>query len=206
MKVVRYIGSVFLVASLFGCASNGIEVKDKAPDGDKAEFTSYEIGVGDVLTINVWRNPELSLTTPVRPDGNISLPLVGDVQAANTTASSLSSTLRKKLENYIRNPQVTVILSESLSSDYQQRVRVTGAVENPLSLAYRDGMTVLDVVLEAGGLNEFALANKAILYRNTPTGVSAYKIKLNDIFKRGRLETNYELHPSDIITVPERVF
>ena len=191
--------------ALFGCSSapkTGLE----APVANTDTAREYKIGVGDQLTVNVWRNPELSLDVPVRPDGKISMPLVGDVQAAGLSASALSDALSKSLVNYIRNPQVAVIVTSATSTDYLSRIRVTGAVESPLSVPYRDGMTVLDVVLEAGGLTDFAVPNKAILYRRTEEGVKAYSVRLGDILNRGKLETNYSLTPSDIVTVPERSF
>lgn len=195
------------IISIFtlGCSS-AIQTSSEAPESLEGKYADYFIGVGDQLSINVWRNEDLSLDIPVRPDGKISLPLVGELQAAGQTASQLSEELRSGLVNYIRNPQVTVIVTEALSSDYQRRVRVTGAVEEPISIPQREGMTVLDLVLEAGGVTEFAIPNKSILYRRTSTGVVAYPVYLGDILKKGKLETNYDLAPSDIITIPERVF
>lgn len=203
MNTFRVFGLVALSCLTFACASRQ-EISDVPPVLESDTEIQYEIGVGDVLDINVWRNPELSLSVPVRPDGKISIPLVGDVQASGESASSLSESLRSNLVNFIRNPQVTVIVAETISADFNRRVRVTGAVENPISVAYRDGMTVLDLVLDAGGLNEFALANRAKLYRKGAEGVTAFEIRLGDILNKGKLETNYELAPSDIITIPER--
>ncbi len=166
----------------------------------------YRIGVGDNLRISVWRNDNLSAEVPVRPDGKISMPLVGDVMAADRTAEELAHNITGKLEEYIRNPQVTVIVTNPSSSDFQHRVRVTGAVGSPMSMPYRKGMTVLDLVLMAGGPNEFAAANRAVLYRHEAGEVKVYPVRLNDILRNGRLETNYTLLPSDIVTVPERRF
>ncbi len=168
--------------------------------------SQYRIGVGDSLRVNVWRNAELSSDVPVRPDGRISLPLVGDIQAAGQTTEELASALTSSLEEYVRNPQVTVIVTNPASADYQLRVRITGAVNNPQSLAYREGMTVLDLVLMAGGPNEFASPNKAKLYRKVGGKLEVYPVHLNDLIEKGEVETNYELQPSDIVTVPERAF
>lgn len=176
------------------------------PPDTQPPLAEYRIGVGDSLRINVWRNAELSSEVPVRPDGMISLPLVGDVEAAGRTTEELASALTSALTDYIRNPQVTVIVTNPSSSDYQRRVRITGAVENPQSLAYRDGMTVLDLVLMAGGPNEFASANNAKLYRRVEGEVKVYPIHLRDLIDKGKVETNYSLQPSDIVTVPERAF
>jgi len=195
----------FVTFCIMGCSSN-VKMSSESPESVSGKFAEYYIGVGDQLSINVWRNEDLSLAIPVRPDGRISLPLVGEIQAAGRTASQLSEDLTAGLVNYIRNPQVTVIVTDAQSADYQSRVRVTGAVEEPISIPQRQGMTVLDLVLEAGGLTEFALPNKAVLYRRSEEGVTAYPVYLSDILKSGKLTTNYELAPSDIITVPERLF
>ncbi|MFT7558368.1 MAG: polysaccharide export outer membrane protein [Flavobacteriales bacterium] len=197
------IALVAMVAT--SCATTG-QVSNEAPVSVGEEYAEYRLGVGDMITVNVWRNLELSLAVPVRPDGKISLPLVGDVQAAELTTAELSKSLQEELVNFIRNPQVTVIVTDATSTNFQRRVRVTGAVEAPLSIPYRKGMTVLDLVLEAQGPSEFAVPNKAKLYRHTDTGVKTYNIRLGDILNKGKLSTNYEIAPSDIITVPERVF
>src|SRR5262249_12685401 len=121
---------------------------------------AYHIGVDDLLQVSVWRNPELSVTVPVRPDGRISLPLVGDVVAGGRTAEQVAADVKEHLAAYIRDPQVAVILTELRSHEYLSRVRVTGAVRQPVSIAFRQGMTVLDAVLAAGGLPDFAPAHR----------------------------------------------
>ncbi|MDM3870603.1 polysaccharide biosynthesis/export family protein [Porticoccus sp. W117] len=166
----------------------------------------YKIGVGDQLEINVWRNEELSGTVPVRPDGMISTPLAGDVIAAGLTAEQLASNITEILATYLKTPKVTVIVSNPGSTDFQRRVRITGAVNSPQSIAFRDGMTVLDLVLLAEGPNDYAALSRAKLYRRTGSGVEVYDINLDDLLNRGKLEANYPLQPSDQITVPERRF
>jgi len=204
MKKIVWLGFAFLVCVLTACASSKKVVAP--PISDRGVTEEYRIGVGDALQISVWRNPELSTGVPVRPDGKISLPLIGDIMAANLTATQLSSNIVAGLENYVRNPQVTVIVANPSSSDFQRRVRITGAVGSPQSIPYRDGMTVLDLVLLAGGPNEFASANKAKLYRKVNGETKVYPIYLNDLIENGKVETNYPLQPSDIVTVPERSF
>lgn len=176
------------------------------PPQTTAVLDEYRVGVGDSLRINVWRNAELSSEVPVRPDGMVSLPLVGDIKAAGRTTAELSAALTEALTDYVRNPQVTVIVTNPSSSDFQRRVRITGAVQSPQSVPYREGMTVLDLVLMAGGPNEFASANKAKLYRRVEGEVKVYPIYLNDLIEKGQVQTNYSLQPSDIVTVPERAF
>lgn len=193
----------FMTAFLAACGSTrSIEM----PTVSDTPVEDYLIGVGDSLNVNVWRNPELSLSVPVRPDGKISMPLVGDIQAADRTATALSRYIETRLTDYVRSPQVTVIISNPDSVDFQRRVRITGAVSTPQSLPYRSGMTVLDLVLLAGGTTDFASLNNAKLYRKVGNEVKVYPIHLNDLINKGRLDTNYSLQPSDIITVPERNF
>jgi len=189
---------------LTACASPKLEVPPEVNEERIAD--EYRIGIGDSLKIDVWNNAELSAAVPVRPDGKVSIQLVGDIVAADRTAKELSADIAKLLEQYVRNPQVTVTVTNPASSDFRQRVRVTGAVNNPVSLPYRKGMTVLDVVLEAGNLSQFADGNNAKLYRETPEGVKAYPVLLDDLVNKGQMQTNYKLYPSDVITVPERVF
>jgi polysaccharide export outer membrane protein len=203
MKLMQNIGVFLLALMLAACSHQAIV---PPPQADKGMLEEYRIGVGDVLQVSVWRNPELSLSVPVRPDGKISLPLVNDIVAANLTTAQLSANIVTGLMNYVRSPQVTVIVSNPSSSDFQRRVRITGAVRSPQSLPYREGMTVLDLVLLAGGTNEFASANKSKLYRKVNDETKIYPIYLGDLLEDGKVETNYPLQPSDIVTVPERSF
>lgn len=167
----------------------------------------YRIGVDDRLQITVWRHPDMSVAAvPVRPDGKISVPLIGDVQAGGKTPSQVAAIIKDKLSAYIRDPNVAVILTELRSHDFLSRVRVTGAVRTPRSMPYRPGMTVLDAVLEAGGTNDFAAPNRAKLYRNGKKKTDVIDIALADILARGKLESNLELRPGDVVTIPERLF
>jgi polysaccharide export outer membrane protein len=202
MKNVKLIFSMLFIVS--GCSSN--KAVQAPAMADAAVLAEYKIGVGDALSVNVWRNPELSINVPVRPDGKISMPLIGDIMASDLTTEQLSKNITTSLTTYIRSPQVTVIVVNPSSSDFQRRVRITGAVTNPQSIPYREGMTVLDLVLLAGGPNQFASANKAKLYRKVNDELKVYPIKLDDLINDGDVRTNYSLQPSDIVTVPERSF
>ncbi|HEY6939987.1 XrtA/PEP-CTERM system exopolysaccharide export protein [Dokdonella sp.] len=166
----------------------------------------YRIGVDDIIEVSVWHNPDLNAKVPVRPDGMISIPLVGDVMAGGKTTEEVSAEIADKLKAYIRDPQVAVILTELRSHEYLSRVRVTGAVRNPISVPYRQGMTVLDAVLAAGGTTEFASGDRTELYRKEGDSTRAYAVRLDQILKKGDLSTNYPAQPGDVITVPERVF
>lgn len=166
----------------------------------------YRIGVDDMVQVTVWKNPELSVTVPVRPDGRISMPLAGEIVAGGQTPQAVAAAISEKLSSYIRDPQVAVILTELRSHEFLSRVRVSGAVRDPASMPYRQGMTVLDLVLEAGGLNDFAAGNGAKLYRQSNDGMVAIPIDLANILNHGKVETNYAIEPGDILTVPERLF
>ena len=204
MKKIALLGLAFIVVVLAGCS--GSKKVSAPPITDHGVTSEYKIGVGDALQISVWRNQELSLAVPVRPDGKISMPLIGDIMAANLTTAELSASIIASLGNYVRNPQVTVIVTNPSSSDFQRRVRITGAVRSPQSIPYRDGMTVLDLVLLAGGVNDYASANKAKLYRKVNGETKVFPVYLSDLIESGKVDTNYPLQPSDIVTVPERSF
>jgi len=166
----------------------------------------YHIGVDDVLQVSVWKNENLSVKVPVRPDGKISIPLAGEVMAGGLTPPQVAASIKHKLSAFIRDPQVTVILTELHSHEYLSRVRVTGAVRTPISVSYRQGMTVLDLVLAAGGVTEFASPNGTRLYRKIKGKVESFRVRLGDILRKGKLSTNLAIEPGDVITVPERLF
>lgn len=194
-----------LLTILSGCLTNNGGTVGQVPV-IPAESGKYRIGPGDVLTVNVWDNPNLSLTVPVRPDGYISMPLIGDIQASDLEAEMLAESISEALSTQLRNPQVAVIINQVNSVQYISRVRVTGAVRTPTSLPFAREMSVLDAILEAGGINEVASANRAKLYRKVDGVLIEYDLRLNDILFRGLLETNYQMQPGDVITVPERLF
>jgi polysaccharide export outer membrane protein len=187
-----------------GCES--VPAPAESVDRTFENAEEYRIGADDRVQVTVWRNPELSVTAPVRPDGKISVPLIGDVEAGGRTPREVAENIKKQLSTYIRDPNVAVIVTDLVSSQYLSRVRVTGAVKAPKSVPYRQGMTVLDVVLEAGGVNDFASANRTKLYRRTKDKTEVFEIELGNILNKGRLETNLFLRPGDVITVPERLF
>lgn len=192
---------------VIGCSTTGNQSEVVQPEDSVAAASSiYKIGEGDGLNISVWRNPELSVGVPVRPDGMISVPLIGDIRAAGEEPEVLADKIKNELANYIKNPQVTVVVTNAVSSEYLHRVRVTGAVNRPSSIAYTNGMTVMDVVLVTGGLTEFAKSNETKLYRTTKSGNKVYIIRLEDILEKGDISTNFKLQPGDIITVPEKIF
>ncbi|MHB8742765.1 MAG: XrtA/PEP-CTERM system exopolysaccharide export protein [Sulfuricaulis sp.] len=202
---------VGIAVLMSGCASSRDAMEAKAKESNQmasyAEGGAYRIGVDDRLQVTVWRNPDLSVVSePVRPDGKISVPLIGDVQAGGNTPTQVAAIIKEKLSAYIREPNVTVILTDLRSHEFLSRVRITGAVRTPRSMPFRQGMTVLDAVLEAGGINDFASPNGTKLYRRSKTKTEVLDIDLGDILTKGKLATNYELDPGDVVTVPERLF
>lgn len=205
--VLRALLGFCLVLLLGGC-QGGAPATEIAQPGEArpAEQQQYLIGPGDQLQVSVWQHPDLSPAVTVLPDGEISLPLVGEIKAAGLTERDLAAQIREKLSEFVRSPEVSVTVSNPESANFQQRIRVTGAVLNPASVPYRKGMTVLDVVLEAGGPTEFAAANNTKLYRTAGGNSQVLKVYLGDILKKGDMSTNYELQPSDVVTVPERLF
>ena len=202
----RYFPSLaFVLLSLLlaGCASTGYSSAGAPPAGDQV-VEAYRIGVDDMVQVAVWGRPELGITAPVRPDGMISVPLLGDVKAGGRTPTEVSADIQTRLAEYVKSPQVAVILTELRSHEYLSRVRVTGAVRQPVSIPYRQGMTVLDAVLAAGGVTEFAAPNRSSLYRRSGDGTASYQVNLQEILNNGDLTTNFNVAPGDVITVSER--
>lgn len=208
MRTILCVWALCLSLILTSCASSGSRTAGAPPtDGAQAPAVeAYRIGVDDQVQVTVWRNPELGITVPVRPDGMISVPLVGDVLAGGRTPPEVAKDIQDKLSVYVRDPQVAVILTQLRSHEYLSRVRVTGAVRQPVSIPFRPGMTVLDAVLAAGGLTEFAAPDRAELHRKAGDNAQTYEVKLDRILNRGDLGTNYPVAPGDVITVPERIF
>lgn len=195
-----------LVSGLIGCATTQPNLPAQTESNSSVLINSYKIAVDDKVTINVWKNPELSLSEPVRPDGKISLPLVGDVMAAGLTPEELASVIEKRLANYVKAPNVTIILTQLQGHEFLSRVRVTGSVARNISMSFHPGMTVLDAVLEAGSVDLYADANNTKVYRRTSKGSETYDVRLKDIMEKGDMTTNILLMPGDVVTVPQSVF
>ena len=199
-----------IIAVLTACASTHTNLPPQPQagegEGPSVLVESYKMSVGDQVQITVWKNPELSVSEPVRPDGKIAVPLVGDITASGREPAELAADIKKKLSNYLVNPNVTVILTNLQGHEFLSRIRVTGSVGNNISISYQQGMTVLDAVLEAGSVNNYADANHTKLYRRTGNSTQTYDIRLEDILENGDMTTNVLLMPGDVITVPERLF
>ncbi|MGH8211335.1 MAG: XrtA/PEP-CTERM system exopolysaccharide export protein [Steroidobacteraceae bacterium] len=168
------------------------------------ESNQYVIGPGDKLEVFVWRNPDLSQTVPVRPDGKISTPLVENMVAVGKTPFQLARDMEAVLAEYVRSPKVNIIITEALSTFSQ--VKVVGQVVHPQALPYREGMTVLDVVLQVGGLGPFAAGNRAKLVRTENGQTREIHVKLVNLVGKGDMKQNLPVKPGDVLVVPQALF
>lgn len=202
--------SLTAVAFVAGCAgpqsSSQAAINEALSLQTSTSVDEYVLGPTDEVQISVWRNEDLSISVPVRPDGRVSMPLIGDIQATGKTPEQLANEIEQGLTNYIREPQVTVVIKSMGSHEFSDRVRVTGAVNQSISVPHRSGMTVLDMVLSAGGATPFAKLNDAMLYRAVGNKMVAIPVRLDDILNKGDVSTNYRMRAGDILTVPERNF
>jgi len=195
------------VAVMFGAVAQS-DTSAPAPSVDSPAESkvsdNYMIGPGDTIQVFVWRNPELTTTVPVRPDGKITTPLVQDMVAVGKTPSILARDIEKVLAEYVRSPQVNVIVTQPTSAFSQ--VKVIGQVARPQSIAYRDGLTVLDAVLAVGGLGPFAAGNRAKVIRTENGKPREIKVKIASLVNDGDLKQNIQLQPGDVIVIPESMF
>jgi polysaccharide export outer membrane protein len=193
-----FLALLILLAPTFAFASE--EVPEVPPS---AVPNNYIIGPGDELQIFVWRNPDLTSKVPVRPDGKISTPLVEDMVAVGKNPSQLARDMEKVLGEYIRSPQVNVIVVTPMSAFSQ--VRVIGQVGKPQAIPYREGMTVLDAVLAVGGMSEFAAGNRAKIVRAENGKQREIKVKLSKLVD-GDMSQNVALQPGDVLVIPQSIF
>ncbi|MDQ8021869.1 MAG: polysaccharide export protein [Moraxellaceae bacterium] len=190
-----------LLAFLAGCATSSYP---PAPAKASSPDYNYVIGPGDSVNIMVWRNPELSMSVPVRPDGKITAPLVEDLPAIGKDAVSLARDIEKALSKYIRDPVVTVIVTNFVGP-YSEQIRVVGEAAKPQTLPYRQNMTLLDVMIAVGGITDFADGNGASILR-TSEGTKQYAIRLKDLLKNGDVSANVEVKPGDVLVIPQSWF
>lgn len=198
--ILRFLLLPAAILSVVGCAAP----HPAAPRTVASEDFRYLIGPGDSINIVVWRNPELSVTVPVRPDGRISTPLVEDLQAQGKNPTELARDIEKALAKYIRDPVVTVVVN-SFVGQSSEAVRVIGEASKPQSLPFRKSMTVLDVMIAVGGLTDFADGNRAVLMRTSENN-KPYTVRLRDLIKRGDVSANVEMRPGDVLIIPQSRF
>jgi polysaccharide biosynthesis/export protein len=172
---------------------------------EQATGDKYVIGAGDGLQVFVWGYDELSTTVQVRPDGNISTPLVEDLQAAGRTPTELARAVEVALQEYVRSPTVTIIVQQFVG-EYDRQIRVVGQATEPMSLNYRAGMTLLDVMIEVGGLSEFASGNKAKIVRKENGREVVINVRIKDLLNKGDMSQNMKMQPGDVLIIPESVF
>ncbi len=192
------------VLALLSTACASLGNYPPAPQNVSSLEHRYKIGALDTLNIQVWRNPELSSTVTVRPDGRISSPLVEDLVAAGRSPAELAREIEKALAKFIRDPVVTVLVS-GFQGVYSEQIRIVGEATRPQAVPYRQDMTVLDVMIQAGGLTDFADGNGAVLVRGAEGG-KQYRIRLKDLLKRGDISANVPVRPGDVVIIPQSWF
>lgn len=185
---------------LFGCATGN----PPAPTSAASPDYNYVIGPGDTVNIVVWRNPELSMSVPVRPDGKISAPLVEDLPAIGKDATTLARDIEKELGKFIRDPVVNVVVTDFVGP-YSEQIRVVGEAAKPQTLAYKQKMTLLDVMIAVGGMTDFADGNGTTLLRTAESG-KQYSVRVKDLIKRGDVSANVEMKPGDVLIIPRSWF
>jgi polysaccharide export outer membrane protein len=212
-SVLTLAGWLAITLLTISCASSPPPTATAAPTGGSATPATtnkqpvgpdYIIGPGDTLQVFVWRNPELSVTVPVRPDGKISTPLVEDMVAVGKTPPQLSRDMETVLGEYVRTPKVNIIVTTAASAF--SLVKVVGQVAHPQAIPYREGMTVLDAVLEVGGLGQFASGNRSRIVRVVDGKETVIHVKLADLVNSGDVHENIPLKPGDVLVVPQSMF
>lgn len=193
--------AVVSTAWLTGCATADLP---PAPANAEVDNYSYIIGPGDTINVVVWRNPELSTSTPVRPDGKIAAPLVDELKVAGKNSIEVARDIEKVLSKYVRDPVVTVVVT-GFVGPYSQQIRVVGEAAKPQFLPYKQDMTLLDVMIAVGGLTDFADGNSATILRSAE-GNKQYSVRLKDLIKRGDVSANVQVRPGDILIIPQSIF
>jgi len=200
-KLTHIVAALLLLSPIAAQAQSAAAAP--APAGTSVVAADYVIGPGDELQVFVWKNPDLSVTLPLRPAGKISTPLVADIQAQGKTPTALAADLRTALGKYVQDPVVTVLVrTVATATGSAASIRVIGAAATPKSVPYRSGMTVMDVMIDVGGLNTYAAGNDAQIIRNN----RSIPVHLADLMKRGDMQANVQLMPGDVIRIPERWF
>jgi polysaccharide export outer membrane protein len=203
-KSIKWLAMVVL--SALGLALSGcVTTRSVAPAQAQADMPDYLIGPGDSVNIIVWRNPEVSMTVPVRPDGKITTPLVEDLPASGKTSTELARDIEKALAKFIQQPVVTVIVTGFVGT-YGEQIRVIGQAARPQALPYRRDMSLMDVLIAVGGVTEFASGNSASIIRNVNGRMEKLPVRLNDLIKQGDISANVNMRPGDVLVIPESFF
>jgi polysaccharide biosynthesis/export protein len=200
-KRLTYSGSILFLIVLGGCASYPLLSEAEAPE----VFNDYLVGPGDNVNIIVWRNPEISMSVPVRPDGKITTPLVEDLPASGKTSTQLARDIEETLSKYVQQPVVTVVVTEFVGP-YSEQIRVIGEASQPQALAYREKMTLMDVLIAVGGITDFAAGNRARIIRNIDGEQMQFRVRLNDLIRDGDISANVPMVQGDVLVIPESFF
>ncbi len=200
---IKYLVAICSIGLLSACATNTEMPEMAAKPGEPKH--EYLLGPGDTININVWRNPEVSQTIPVRPDGRITMPLVEDLPAMGKTPTQLAREIEQILSKYIQQPVVTVTVT-SFVGPYTEQIRVIGQASKPQALPYRQGMSLMDVLIAVGGLAEFAAGNRANIVRTVDGKQQKIAVRLNDLIKSGDISANMPVRPGDVLIIPESFF
>ena len=193
-----------LAAAMVGCSG----AHDRLPPASLAADEpgpEYVVGPLDNLQVFVWRNPEVTLPVPVRPDGRISMPLIEDLPAAGKTPTQLARDIEKRLAKFIKDPVVTVMVT-TFNGPHSRQIRVVGEAARPQAIAYRDNMTLLDVMVAVGGVTEFAAGNRATVIRVINNQQKQFSIRIADLIKEGDVSANVRMLPGDVVIIPESWF
>jgi len=197
------IGAVILASC--GTSNNNTLPSAQFVPAEEGPGPQYVVGPLDSLQIFVWRNPELTTSVTVRPDGRFSVPLIDDMTATGRTPTQLARDIEKKLSEYIQSPIVTVIVS-GFQGPFAQQVRVVGSATSPQAIAFRANMTLLDVMITVGGVTEFAAGNRATLARVEGGVQREYGLRIDDLIRDGDVKANVKINPGDVIIIPESFF
>jgi polysaccharide export outer membrane protein len=201
-RALQWVAACVGVGLLAACAGTGSF--PPAPVSASTQDYNYIVGPGDNINIIVWRNPELSMSVPVRPDGKFSTPLIDELVAQGKSSVEIARDIEKQLAKYVRDPVVTVIVT-GFVGPYDQQIRVVGEAAKPQSLPFKQYMTLLDVMIAVGGLTDFADGNGATILR-TGDGGKQYSVRLRDLIRRGDVSANVQMKPGDILIIPQSFF
>nr|WP_090580128.1 XrtA/PEP-CTERM system exopolysaccharide export protein [Nitrosomonas sp. Nm58] len=201
--IVSWLASFFLLLSILiltGCTTYPL----LSTQGEKVPH-DYLIGPGDTLDIIVWRNPEISMSIPVRPDGKITTPLVEDLPASGKTSTQLARDIEVTLSKYLQQPVVTVVIT-GFVGPFSEQIRVIGEAANPQSLPYREHMSLMDVLIAVGGITDFADGNRARIIRTIDGKQQQFRVRLNDLIRDGDITANVPVYQGDVLVIPESFF
>lgn len=203
-RSVAFSSCLLVMFCLVACGGS-LPRPDVASSASASETGEYLIGPGDTIKVFVWGQPDLSVTVPVRPDGRVSTPLIDDLVAVGKTPTQLATEMKVVLSEYLRSPEVNVIVEDFVGT-FGSQIRVLGQVTEPGAVPYRERMTLLDVLMEVGGLSRFAAGNRGRLVRNVDGTSVEFRVRIDDLVNKGRIEENVLMRPGDIVIIPEAIF